>query len=230
MKDIFIPTQNFQKFSGLCDELLGSAAGIEMAAVIGSAGRGKTTAAERVVTHNQNAVYVRFEERLSYVGLIREVAFAVAGVRPNRTQDCVEMIRNELGKARRIIMVDEADRMSMKHLNTMRDFHDTCKVPVLLIGEEFLRGKLARERRLISRVRETMTFEPVSQPDVVVFYRKALGLDVPPAEAARLLKHAKGDFRFVVKDALQAERIMKASGMKAVTEQLIDEVVRDGGE
>ena len=56
MKDVFIATQNFQKMQALCDELLGPALGVEMAAVTGRAGRGKTTAAERIYAANENTV------------------------------------------------------------------------------------------------------------------------------------------------------------------------------
>jgi len=224
MKDVFIPTANYQRFQSLCDELLTSAAGIEMAAVLGRAGRGKTTAAERTVTMNPKTVYVRFEERLSYVGLIREIAFAVAGARPRATQDCFDMIQEELARLRRIIIVDEADRMTLKHLNTLRDFHDVCTVPVIMIGEEPLRAKLSRERRLVSRVREMLGFEPVSQADVSVFYRKALELAIKPEHASELYRHSQGDFRNVIKDALKAERIMRASGLKEMTDAVVREV------
>lgn len=228
MKDVFIPTQNFQRFQALCDELLQSTVGIEMAAVMGRAGRGKSTAAEREVTMNPKTVYVRYEERLSHVGLIREICFAIAGARPRSTQVCFEMIQEELSRVRRIIMIDEADRLSMKHLNVCRDFHDVCKVPVILIGEEPLRGRLARERRMISRIRQELMFEPVGQGDVTVFYRKMLEKSVTPEQAATLLRHAQGDFRNILKDAIAVERIMEASGMKEITDPIILKVTENG--
>jgi len=172
MKDVFIPTQNFQRFQELCGELLGSSMGIELAAVLGRAGRGKTTAAERMVTMNPQTVYVRFQRRF------------------------------------------------------IRDFHDVCKIPVIMIGEESLRAKLERERRLVDRVREELAFEPVVQGDVVVFYRKALELGLKSEHAARLLDHAKGNFRKVKKDAAIVERVMKVSGIKEITESVVKDVCK----
>lgn len=226
MKTVFIPTQNYQRLEGLCQDLLEQSVGIEMATVLGRAGRGKTTAAERIVALNPDVIYVRFEERLSYVGLIREIAFQVAGIRPNRTQACFEMIDEEFKRHRRLIMVDEADRMSLKHLNTMRDFHDVCRVPVVLIGEDALKARLTRERRLVSRIRTQLTFEAVEQSDVVIFYRKAMELPLNKEWAAALLKHAQGDFRLVLKDALSIERYMAASEMKEITQELVDQVLK----
>lgn len=223
MKNVFIPTTNYQQLQALCADLAESYAGIEMAEILGRAGRGKTTAAERIVTMNPATVYVRFEERLSPVGLIREVAFAVAGVRPRSTEKCVEFIREEMKTRRRIIMVDEADRMTLRHLNTMRDFHDTCGVPVVLIGEEPLRAKMDRERRLVSRVRELLVFDPVSQADVVVFYRKAMDQAVE-AFAPDLLRHAAGDFRGVIRDAMRIEKLMQVNRLKEITGDLVKQI------
>lgn len=224
MKDIFIPTQNYQKMTALCDELLGAALGVEMAAILGRAGRGKTTAAERVYTINPNTVYVLYHEDWSYTELLREIAFRLCGTRPRFRQVCFEMIANEMAQKRRIIMVDEADRMNLKCLNVLRNIHDVCKTPVLMIGEEDLRNKLGRERRLISRLRATVAFEPVSQADVVVFFKQAMNMTVPGDQAAKLLKHSQGDFRNVLTDAVAIERIMKASGIEAVTDRIVDAV------
>jgi DNA transposition AAA+ family ATPase len=229
MKDFFLPTQNFQRLSELCSELISSPLGIEMAAVIGPPGRGKTTAVERIVVTMPQAAYVYFEERFSPVGLIREIAFAVAGVRPSTTQSCIDAIRDELSRKRKIIIVDEADQMSIKHLNQLRAFHDLHKSPILLVGVADLQRKLVRDPRLKSRVRMTLSFEPVSQADIVVFYRKALDLAVTPSHSAKLLKHAKGDFRYLIVDAARVERFMKASGLREITDDVIDMVVKEDG-
>lgn len=226
MKDIFINTKNYQRMTALCDELLGASYGVEMAAVVGRAGRGKTTAAERIYAQNDNTVYVLYHEAWSFSELLREITFRLCGTRPRFRQTCFEMIQTELGSRRRIIMVDEADRMNLKVLNVLRNLHDVCHTPVLLIGEEDLKNKLGRERRLISRLRDTLSFGAVCQADVTVWYRQAMDMQVPPDLAAKLLKHSQGDFRNVLTDALAVERVMQASGIRAITERVVDEVIK----
>jgi len=226
MKDIFINTKNYQRMTALCDELLGASYGVEMAAVVGRAGRGKTTAAERIYTTNANTVYLLYHEAWSFSELLREITFRLCGTRPRYRQTCFEMIQTEIGNRRRIIMVDEADRMGLKVLNVLRNIHDVCHTPVLLIGEEDLKNKLSRERRLVSRLRDTISFEAVCQADVTVWYRQAMGMQVPPDLAAKLLKNAQGDFRHVLTDALAVERIMQASGIGALTERVVEEVCK----
>jgi len=123
--------------------------------------------------------------------------------------------------------VDDADRMNSRCLNGLRNIHDICHVPILLVGEEKLAANLARERRLISRTRQVLHFDPVSQADVSVFYREAMNKALKPELAGQLLRHSQGDFRAVLKDALAIERKMKASGLKDITTQLVASVCKN---
>lgn len=229
MKDVFISTQNFQRFQTLYDELIGSLHGLEMGAVLGRAGRGKTTAAQRIVTMSPVAVYVRFCEWMTVVGIIREIAFAISGNRPRSAEACIGLIRDEMARQRRLVLLDEADRMSIRQLNGLRDFHDEFKAPVVLIGEEPLQSKLNQEGRLNSRVRNTIKFEPVSQADVSVFFRQALDKTLKSEHAMSLTRHSRGDFRRVVKDALAVERFMTASGLEEITDDLLRKVFSENG-
>lgn len=226
-EDVFVPTVNYQKMKSLCDELLGPALGVELSAVLGRAGRGKTTAAEKIFTNNPQTVYVLYQEGWTFLELLREIAFRLCGLRPRFRQVCFEMIQKELASHRRVIMVDEADRMNLKCLNILRNIHDICKVPIMLIGEESLEGNLRTERRLISRVRNTIVFEPVTQADVVVFYSDSIEQKLTPDMAAALLKYSGGDFRRVLTSAVQAERIMKASGMSTITDAVVKEICKN---
>jgi DNA transposition AAA+ family ATPase len=226
MKDCFVSTPNYQRFEELYGWLRANQFGVDLAAVLGRAGRGKTTAAARIYTMNPEAIFVRFEEWLTHIGLLREIAFATAGIRHARTQACFDLIQGALCGQNRVIMVDEADRMTLKHFNTLRDLHDACGTPIVFIGEEPLEGKLRQERRVMSRVRDVLKFESVGQMDVVVFYREALDLAILPEASADLSRHAQGDFRLVVKDALAIEQMMKASGLTEITDGLIEKVCK----
>ncbi len=226
MRDQFILTQNFQKFQALIDELLSHQLGLEMAVVLGQAGRGKTTAARRIVTMNSRVIHVSYVGWLSHAGIIREICFAAAGSRPRATQACFDLLERSLNESRRVIMVDEADRMSLRHLNILRDLHDRCCVPIVLIGEEPLKGKLAQERRLISRTSQELVFQRVAAIDVIQFYRNNLGQDISGGIATDLARHSQGDFRLVVKDALRIERTMKASGLAQISEDLVREICK----
>lgn len=222
----FVSTENYRRFEQLIRDVFVYFANLELAAVFGRAGRGKTTAARRIASINHSrtempVTYLTYEGWMSPVAVLREVTFRVTGSRPMTSMKCVNLLREELIKLRRVIVVDEADRMTVKHLNVLRDIHDTCGVPVVFVGEEELRGKLAEERRLISRISQELTFDQVTALDVVAFYKANLSVEVTPEQTAALAKHAEGDFRLVVKDALRVERALRASGLSDIPDDLV---------
>jgi len=227
MKWSFVPNGNYQRVEELVNELLTESSGIELAAAVAPYGRGKSTAAARIITMNPCTVYTYFEPRFSLAGLIREIAFSIGSTRPQSTQASVEVIKREISNKRRVVLVDEADQMSLKHLNQLRAFHDLYGIPIVLIGEDALLSKLDREGRLMSRVRKVLKFQPVTQADVTIFYKQSLGLSLTPEHATALQRHSRGDFRRVIVDAAKAERLMKINGLKAVNDSLVHEVCKD---
>lgn len=227
MKDVFVATSNFQRFQETYKWLSLEQYGVDMAMVLGRAGRGKTTAARRIYAMNgANGIYVRYEERFSHVGLLREITFAAAGVKYRSTDACFAALSDALEGQRKVIMVDEIDRPGLRHLNMLRDLHDVCRTPVILIGEEPLEAKMNQERRLISRTRDILRFGPVAQMDVLIYYKEALERDITPEMASKLAAHAQGDFRNVIKDALRIEQIMKVNELEEITDAVIVEVVK----
>jgi len=143
-------------------------------------------------------------------------------------QECRSLLAEELSRRRIMLLADEADRLCPRHLNALRDLHDLFSMPVVLIGEERLLGKLQHERRLISRTRKIIRFEPVTQTDIIHFYRTALEQSPSPGQTASLTRHCAGDFRQVVTDAIDAERYMKVNGLKKITDEVIKKICGNG--
>jgi DNA transposition AAA+ family ATPase len=224
LKSVFIETSNSQTVRRIIDDLLGHPVGMELAVSHGPAGRGKSTIAERIVTTIPQAVYVYFEPRLTVSGLVREISFKIAGARHGRSEKCMIAIEEALAQERKLVIIDEVDQAGLKHLNQVRALHDLLKIPFLLMGESSLLGKLARERRLQSRVRQVHGFSPVTGADILAFYDRSLSLDLEADQVKHLARHGKGDFRAVLADALRVERIMRASGLSTITDSVIKEI------
>jgi DNA transposition AAA+ family ATPase len=228
MKNVFVPTENYQQLKAECEGCMSNAHGVEMVAVVGRAGRGKTTAAERIAVEIPDARFIRLDPGLSPAGFLREATFALTGDRRRTMQDCRSLLAEDLSRRRLMLMADEADRLCPRHLNALRDLHDLYSVPVVLIGEELLIRKLEHERRLISRMRKIIRFEPVTQTDIIHFYRTALEQSPTPGQIASLAHHCGGDFRQVITDAISAERYMKVNGLKKITDEVVAKICGNG--
>lgn len=221
--DIFIMTENVKRLNALCDELIDPAGDLtsSFGIIIGRAGRGKTKASLHYAINNPNAIYTLYIDGMSLPSVARKIAYEFAGIKPHSFEACLETISRETSTHRRLVILDEADKMPKKSIDMIRGINEQCRCPIVLVGEETLANIVGQERRLKSRVRQTVVFDEVTVPDVSAFYRLAVKLE-PDAECARALwKRSEGDFRIVVNDALSVVRIMNASKLQVLTMDVV---------
>ena len=228
MKPEFINTANTTKFFEICSELSDPASmiGPSLAMVTGPAGRGKTEAARRFATQTE-AIYLPPLNTRTPTMVLREIAFELAGMRPIRSDACLQIIGDEMHKQRRLIMIDEADLLAMQILEMLRNVNERYACPILLIGEDDLKGRIASRRRLQSRIRTRLEFGPVTQQDVAFFFKQSLLDDYPQQAVSTLIhQHAKGDWRPVIVAAIGIERAMKATGTNEITVEMTKDVLK----
>lgn len=228
MKNEFIETANVNRFNNICRELDDptSMIGPSMAMVTGPPGRGKTEASRYYATHSQAAYIPPFLKRTALM-LMKDIAFELRGVRPNRTETCLNVIRDEMGKERRLIIIDEADNLPTPLLEMLRNINEMCACPIMLVGEERLRRKVGAEPRLLDRIRISMEFGPVSQLDVSFFFKKTFAMTLHKDVCAEIHRYSKGTWRRVLKFAVAAERAMRASDVNDVSTELASMVIRE---
>jgi len=227
VKPEFIENANTRKFCEMCAELADPASliGPSLAMVTGPAGRGKTEAARRFATQTE-AIYIPPLNTRTPAMVLRELSFELAGVRPVRSEACLGIIGDEMGKERRLVIVDEADLLTMQVLEMLRNVNERYACPILLIGEDELKGRIASRRRLASRIRRRMEFGPVTQQDVAFFFKRALRLTAPPEVTAAIQQHAKGDWRPVLTAAIGIERALTATGTGEITLEMTKDVLK----
>lgn len=228
MKECFLNTDNVTRFNDICAELEDrrSLMGPSMAMVTGPAGRGKSESARKYAV-NSNAVYIPPMITTSPLTLLQEITIDLAKVKPGRKAACLEVIQTEMHRMRRVIIIDEADLLPMQILEMLRNINERYSCPVLLIGEDGLKSRIATRRRLSSRIRRSMGFDAVTQPDIVVFFRKSLEKNVDPAVASIIHRYSQGDWRPVLKIAADIERAAEASGIKDIPEELVKAIIEN---
>ena len=228
MKQEFIETSNTKKLGEICAELtsITSLIGPSLAIVTGPAGRGKTEAARHYAIQN-NAIYIPPMNIRTPPMVLREITFELQNVRPQRSDACVLLINEAMAKERRLIFIDEADLLPMAILEMLRNLNECCACPVVLIGEEALKGKISSRRRLASRIRRRLDFGPINQHDIAYFFRTALGVKVETDVTSAIHRYANGDWRPVLTTAIGIERTMKASNLNNVTVEMVNDVLKN---
>lgn len=120
-----------------------------MGLATGASGIGKTACARAIHEKYAGAIYFRvIRERRSPMGVIRALARLV-GVhkRPLRGEDLgtpMERVIATLRGSHRLIIVDEAHQLTDDGIETLRDIHDECGVPVLLVATKDLADRIRR--------------------------------------------------------------------------------------
>lgn len=225
--DVLVMNQNVMNFQALADDLsdpngsLSSSIGM----AIGTAERGKTHAAKWYAQENQNACYVLFVDGLSKVQLLRDICDVVAHTRPYSFSACVATLEESCKYNRRLVIIDEADKLPVQLLEMLRGINERCNLPFLLVGEEGLKTKTDRVPRLRSRIRQPIVlFEKARSVDVAAYYHEAAGLQITRETAERLARHANGGFRSIVNDSIALSKMSKASALDTITEKMLDQL------
>ena len=136
-----------------------------------------------------------------------------------------EYLEEDCKYARRLVIIDEADKLPVRYLEIIRAVNERCNLPFMLVGEEGLKVKTDRIPRLRSRIRNPIVlFDRAQAVDVAAYYHEAAGIDITPDTADRLVRHAQGGFRSIVNDSIAISKMSKASGLSTITENMIDKL------
>ena len=225
--DVLVMNQNVMNFQALADDLsdpngsLSSSIGM----AIGTAERGKTHSAKWYVQENQHAVYVLFVDGSSKVQLLRDICDVLAHTRPYSFSSCVATLEETCKYNRRLVIIDEADKLPVQLLEMLRGINERCNLPFLLVGEEGLKTKTDRVPRLRSRIRQPIVlFEKARSVDVAAYYHEAAGLMIDQQTAERLARHANGGFRSIVNDSIAISKMSKASALDTITDKMLEQL------
>jgi DNA transposition AAA+ family ATPase len=130
-----------------------------------------------------------------------------------------------------LLIVDEADRLKMQALETLRDHFDRSGTGLVLIGMPGIERRLARHPQLYSRVGFAHEYRTLSSDElafVLEHHYRRLGLtlsadDFTDAEAiAAVARITGGNFRLVHRLFAQITRILDINNLSTITTEVVD--------
>ncbi len=225
--DAMVITKSVSAYKDLADDLTDpdSTLSSSLGMVIGTAERGKTYTSKWYAAKNPSAVYVLFIDGSSVTQMLRDICDALANTRPYSMGKCIIVLEQACRFNRRLVIIDEADKCPVKHLETLRGINERCNLPFLFVGEEGLKSKIDYVPRLHSRVRKPMViFEPAKEVEIATFYQTACGLKLDVPMVKELSKRARGGFRTIANDARALTTIANASGLKTLTSEMLTQI------
>ena len=223
-----IMTDNYNAVFSLSDGLLApeSLLNASIGMILGKAGYGKTTAVKRYAIEHMDAVYVLYMG-FARTSLFRRIAEELVGRSAGTYFGNIKLIEEATSVCRKLIIIDEADRVPLPILEDLRTLNENAGVPLLLVGEESLASLVKRADRIESRIRKpVVTFKPIDTATVIALYKKACGLSIEVDTAKKLISMCGRDFRVAVNDMQHIVSIMNQNGVSELTKEVIDECRR----
>lgn len=211
----------------------------DLAVVYGGAGTGKTSSAKQYQRSNPSVWLATMKpDTASVVTCLEEVADAV-GLRNLPGMGAARMRREIVAKIRHsagLLIVDEAQHLSVAALEELRSIHDEVEVGLVLQGNELIYSRLTGKTRaanfaqLFSRIGKRLRLNRPSNGDVDTLMAAFKLTGRPEHELLSQIASKPGALRGVVK-SLRLGAMLAAGGGTAIALSHIREAWRDlGGE
>ena len=109
----------------------------DIALVSGDAGAGKTTALEHYTKNNTGVIMVTADScTTSATAILRVIAEKVGKQTNYRKSVLMQELISQLDETNRLIIIDEADHLTLQALQAVRNLNDRAKVGIVLSGND----------------------------------------------------------------------------------------------
>ena len=192
----------------------------ETAVLYGKSGAGKTVAVKEWVKKHPEAILIEVVPGISALRLLNLIASKLGIDMRNKIDELVLECAKEFRRRDSVLVIDEAEHLTLKALESVRRIYDFSKVPVILVGTygliRNLKGSRGELLQLFGRVNSRWEFKEASESD----FEKLFGeyskyirkYTTHLRRAVNLYKKAKR-FASIAKEPLSAKHIDVASSM-----------------
>lgn len=152
----------------------------KISVVYGDAGIGKTQAFKHYLSANELAIGITISPTYASITGVNELLAEQLGVRERVARKITREIASKLKGSGRVIVIDEAQHLTVRALNHIRCLADEAEIGVCLIGNEEVYSKLkgsgkADFAQLFSRIgmREPVGVNTITREDVQRVFQAA---------------------------------------------------------
>ena len=133
---------------------------LRIGVIIGEPGIGKTRAVKLYTDSHELAIsFTAWEGACSKSALV-DLLFSAANVaRAKRGDNKIQLLADRLCDSGRLIIADDAHKLSPHALQLLYDFRDRARTPVALVGDDRLIAKLQSDRQRLRRTGEVTELE-----------------------------------------------------------------------
>lgn len=201
--------KNMLGFLGLTHKLS------QLGIVYGGAGVGKTTVLKEYKKRFPNTILIEPDMGYTAKVLLQEICRALGQNDKGNIHDMTERIADTLRGSGRMLMIDEAELLPMRALESIRRIHDKADCAVMLVGMPKLllnlKGPNAEFKQLFSRVSVRLDMGVnIEETDLRHIASEVLGVK-DDTILAKLTKTAQGNVRKLAKLMMIVRYLMQVN-------------------
>lgn len=176
----FVPTASATRILEVCDMAHRLSC---MNMIIGDAGLGKTTALKHYAATTKNVLLIETDTTYSVRMLLSEICRVSGIIAPRGNPSMMSAIIDRLRDSKRLLIIDEAELLNYRALETVRRIHDKTNIGIVFAGMPRLRanfrgGAGGDYKQLYSRIHRPYSMDArLSEPDIDMMCEAALGTD-----------------------------------------------------
>lgn len=208
MKNVIAPVKNLSRVLSLVRWLVGREPSTPgMALLHGASGTGKTTACTEVA-EKFDAVHVRACATWTPLSMLSTIARELGEAPHQRCSPMLDTIVRKLRETGQPLIVDEGDYVaeSNKLSDTLRDIHDLSTVPVVLVGMDAFKRRIARREQLARRIAQWVDFQPADLEDARILADSLCEVGVSDDLLVHLHDVARGSIGRIKQGLLKIEK------------------------
>lgn len=146
----------------------------EMSLIYGEAGSGKTTAIKEYIKRHPEAILIEVVPGMSTKSLLKAICEKanISGVSTN--EEMIDAISREFSRREALLIVDEAENLTTRTLESIRRIWDFSRVPVCFVGTynvvRNLKGRNGELLQLYSRINGKWEMQGLKEEEWELFF------------------------------------------------------------
>lgn len=198
MQNVFIETTRTQAFMEAARDVTDMENGTPgLMMVWGIAGYGKTVCAKKYCA-DTGALYFRMSNGWTPRAMLQRICRDLNGMEPGIIDKAKDIIEEEFDSGNiPALVIDEASRLTIDHIEHFRDLFDNTGTPTILVGEPDIYSRVVGHAPLKRRIRKFVEFGPATVEDTIIFGIKCFKLKLEPKAAILLHELTQGNMGYI---------------------------------
>ncbi len=205
----------------------------EIVMLAGPSGIGKSMALRKYHYENKSVIYIVSNAACQmHMTMYRIAQYTGASVRGN-TAIIADRIVARLRDTNRLVIIDEADHLSLKAFEMLRFIHDESGIGIVLSGSQEMIDTVTgggtgegKYSRVYNRIGLIEWLKPLRKSDTRKIVKEILGNEAKPEIIDKLHEVSQGCARRIVKLLPRAWKVAKATNNGRLTPGIIEETKR----